>query len=85
MIGTNFPVPDELKNQIIDAYTLSKGGGWWTAILLFKDPNTNVINAHLYRWKNKNDIWMKIKDFKLSRKNIEKLISALQEFADKID
>ena len=36
------PVSDYYSNNILDSHTITKGGGWWTALVLIEDPRTKI-------------------------------------------
>lgn len=68
MLGTNFPVSDYYKNNILDAETLSRSGSWWTAVLLIADPKTDNPFIAVYRWQMTDRGWKVRKAFSCRRK-----------------
>ena len=51
MFGTNFPISEYYRKNILDAETISRGGNWWTAVLLILDPKTKKPFVSFYRWQ----------------------------------
>ena len=47
--GKNFPIAEYYKEHILDAETVSRGGGWWTAVLLINDPVSKKPFIALYQ------------------------------------
>lgn len=86
MAEVGFPVSDYYKEQIIDAQTISRGGNWWTAILLIKDPKTERPFIMLYQWQKVGDEWKTRKRFAFKKKKvIEEALEIIQRFAEKIE
>ena len=80
-----FPVTDYYKEHVLDGITVSRGGGWWTAILLIADPKTNGRFVNLYRWESSGDEWKTRKTFTIrDRGGLDKIIAALAELREKI-
>ena len=50
-LGQNFPISDYYQNSIIDAETVSRSGGWWTAVILIADPRNQKPFITIYRWQ----------------------------------
>ena len=57
MIGTNFPISEYYRDHILDARTISRGGNWWTAVLLISDPKTNKPFLAIYKWQHTETGW----------------------------
>lgn len=82
MIGTNFPVSDYYKNHILDAETISKKGGWWTAVLLLQDPNSGKSFVNIYRWQLTELGWKTRKRFTFKKVNeVRKIFESVQRFS----
>ena len=82
MLGRDFPVSDYYKNRIIDAETLTRGGGWWTAVLLISDPHTEKSFVALYKWQQRGGEWKRRQNFILrSKKDIAEVVRVLSELA----
>jgi hypothetical protein len=56
-LGQNFPISDYYQDQIIDAETITRAGGWWTAVLLIRDPKTQKPFLAVYRWQRDGNRW----------------------------
>ena len=79
MLGQNFPISEYYRTNIIDAETIARSGGWWTALLVIKDPRTSKPFVSLYRWQKDGTSWKIRKNFPIrSRKSLEKVVAALQ-------
>ena len=68
MFGQRFPISDYYKGQIIDAVTVARTGSWWTAVLLIKDPKSEIPFLSLYRWQKHQDSWKVRSRFVFRRK-----------------
>jgi len=76
--GQNFPVSDYYKGHVLDAQTVARGGGWWTAVLLIRDPKTSVPFVAIYRWQADGETWKKRKSIAFkSKKQLDLLMGAL--------
>jgi len=83
--GQNFPISDYYRTNIEDARTVTRAGGWWTAVLLIKDPRSEKSFLNLYRWQKRDSEWRVRKTFSIrSKSELEKIIQAMQEFSDKL-
>jgi len=81
----DFPISDYYKNNIIDAETISRKGGWWTAILLIKDPRTDKPFIGLYRWQRTERGWKIRKKFTFrSKTKAESAFKVVNKFLDKM-
>jgi hypothetical protein len=80
-LGVNFPIDSYYKGCIIDAETLSNKSGWWTAVLLLKDPKSKAKFISLYKWQQVDGVWKKRTSWKF-KSNQEFLVtfSAVQKF-----
>ena len=59
----DFPVAPYLRGQIRDAWTLTRTGGWWSAVLLVEDPRSRRHYVAVYRWQLKNGVWKRVGKF----------------------
>jgi len=85
MVVYNFPVTDYYKNNILDAITITRGGPWWTAVLLIEDPKSKKPFVGLYRWQSTENGWKARKQFKFnSKKEINKFFDAMKEMIEKL-
>ncbi len=67
MLGQNFPIKEELRANILDAETITRGGGWWVAALLIEDLD-NKRYVELFKWQNTPNGWKIRKSYKITRK-----------------
>jgi|688.fasta_scaffold790240_1 hypothetical protein len=80
MAATKFPVAEYYAEHVLEGITLSNKGGWWTAVLLIRDPRTKVPFVGLYRWESVDGVWKNRKSFAVrDQPGVEKLIAALSE------
>ncbi len=85
MFGQDFPVSDYYKGHILDAETITRAGGWWTAILLIEDPDTGKPFIGAYRWQMTENGWKVRKTFSLKRKkDAATFLSIVTRFSDKL-
>jgi hypothetical protein len=85
-LGQNFPISDYYREQIIDAETISRSGGWWTAVLLISDPRTNKPFVALYRWQHTERGWKIRKQFSFRTKQQgENAIEVVKLFLEKLE
>lgn len=85
-LGQNFPVSDYYRDQILDAETISRGGGWWTAVLLIRDPRTEKPFLAIYRWQLDGETWKTRKSIAFkSKKQIQKVLASLQKMSDQVE
>lgn len=81
--GKKFPVSDTIRNDILDARTISRSSLWWTAVLQFRKSETEPEEKYitLYKWKMTKGVWKRASSFKInSSKHLEKIVGALQDF-----
>lgn len=84
-LGQNFPVSDYYKDQILDAETIARAGGWWTAVLLIRDPKTEKPFLAVYRWQLDGDTWKTRKSISFkSKKLVDSVVDSLQRFAGRL-
>lgn len=84
-IGQNFPVSEYYKGRILDAETISRGGGWWTAVLLISDPKTEMPFVTIYRWQSEGETWKTRKSISLkSAEHIDRVIEVLNRLKSKM-
>ena len=80
-----YPVTDYYKEHVLDGITVSRGGGWWTAILLIEDPKNKARFLNLYRWESSGDEWKTRKTFTIrDQGGLDKIVKALQELREKL-
>ena len=84
-LGQNFPVSEYYKGRILDAETISRGGGWWTAVLLISDPKTEIPFVTIYRWQSEGEKWKTRKSISLkSAEHIDRVIEVLNRLKNKM-
>ena len=84
-LGQNFPVSEYYKENIIDAKTIRRGGSWWTAVLLIKDPKTDRPFLSIYRWQYHSNKWKVRKSISFKSKElVEDVIESLISFKNKL-
>lgn len=80
-----FPVSDYYADHILEGITLSNKGGWWSAVLLIRDPKTQKPFLALYRWEQKDGVWKNRKSFVIrDQAGVAKVVSALTELKSKL-
>lgn len=86
MLGTNFPISEYYRTEIMDAQTISRGGSWWTAALLIRDPKSKKPFVALYRWQLTEAGWKMRKRFTFRKTSeIQTTFKALVELGAKLD
>lgn len=84
-VGTNFPISVYYKDSVVDAETLSNINGWWTAVLLLREPKGGNIFLALYKWQLVDGVWKKRMGWKFKNKSdFEKTLSVLGRFSIKL-
>jgi len=84
MNETQFPISEYFKNSVITGETISKGGSWWTAALLIKDPKNEQKYIALYRWQLTDQGWKLRKQFPFKDKlKFQVILKALLRLAKK--
>jgi len=85
MLGSNFPITDYYRDNLVDAVTISRAGGWWTAMLLINDPSSGRPFVKLYRWQQTDRGWKMRGSFKLnSAKDTNAVVKALGDFVGRL-
>jgi hypothetical protein len=85
LLTNRYPVTEYYKEHVVDGITVSRGGGWWTAILLIEDPKTKGRFLNLYRWESNGDEWKTRKTFTIrDRGGLDKIVKALSELREKL-
>lgn len=85
MPRTLFPVADYYSDHVVDGVTLSRKGGWWSALLLIRDPKTQLPFLNLYRWEQVDGKWKNRKSFVIrDQKAVDTIIGALNQFRDRL-
>jgi hypothetical protein len=86
MFGTNFPISEYYRQNIIDAETISRGGSWWTAVLLIIDPRTEKPFVAFYRWQKTQNGWKVRKQFSFKNSvQLGKALEVAERFSKKLD
>lgn len=68
--------------EILKYETIGYGGGWWSVLVLLREPKTGKISLSLYKFKKMNDGFKKQSSFKINNFNqIEKIMRLLPEFS----
>lgn len=85
MPSMRFPVSDYYAAQVIEGITISNKGGWWSAVLLIRDPKTKKPFLGLYRWEQVDGTWKNRKSFVIrDQRGVDKVIAALNELKVKL-
>lgn len=85
MPRTLFPVAEYYADHVLDGVTLSRKGGWWSALLLIRDPRTHEPFLNLYRWEQVDGTWKNRKSFVIrDQKAVDTIISALNQFKGRL-
>lgn len=85
MPRTLFPVAEYYADHVLDGVTLSRKGGWWSALLLIRDPKTHEPFLNLYRWEQVDGTWKNRKSFVIrDQKAVDTIISALKQFRGRL-
>jgi hypothetical protein len=85
MLGINFPISEYYRTEIVDAQTISRKGGWWTAVLLIRDPKSKVPFVALYRWQHMEDGWKTRKRFTFRRRSdIDAIFKVVSQLGEKL-
>ena len=85
MSTQDYPISDYYKGRVIEAVTLSKSRGWWSAILLIEDPKNNMPFINLYKWQETQSGWKNRNRFKISNKEeAEMIIDIMKELTEKL-
>lgn len=80
-----FPITDYYKENIVDAVTIKRGGGWWTALLLIKDPKSEKLMVNFYKWQLTDNGWKIRSRFKInSKKDCESIKDVLIKYSDEL-
>ena len=81
-IGQNFPIDDYYRENILDAFTISRKGKWWSAVLLIQDPQAKKPFIIYYKWNKRGYQWKKSSSFRCnSKKDVTKLLEATTTFS----
>ena len=77
----DYPVSNYYKGRVIEAVTLSKSKGWWSAILLIEDPRSGLPFINLYKWQETDSGWKNRNRFKISNKEeAEMIMDIMRDF-----
>ena len=86
MGSTEFPVSAYYHSHVIDGQTIARGGGWWSAVLLIRDPRDQSLFIGLYRWQETAHGWKTRGSFKLRTDNqIQRALVILHQFLRRMD
>ena len=86
MVGQNFPVSDYYRDNIIDAHTISRGGNWWSALLVIRYPRSGDPFLGLYRWQKSGEEWKTRNRFLIRKRNDARtIIDCLHKLAVHLD
>lgn len=82
----DFPVSAFYKPHVIDGMTIARGGGWWSAALLIRDPRNRKPFVGLYRWQETRAGWKTRARFKIrSHRHVRQTISILTRFLERME
>lgn len=82
----DFPVSAFYKPHVIDGMTIARGGGWWSAALLIRDPQSKKPFIGLYRWQETRAGWKTRARFKIrSHRHARQTISVLAGFLERME
>jgi len=82
----DLPITPYYKGCVLNAYTLTRTGIWWTTILLIRDPKTQKPFIALYRWQKTKDGWKTRKRFTFKRREeVTQAFAVIQDYAKKLD
>lgn len=85
-LGQNFPVSEYYRDRILDAETIARGGGWWTAALLISDPSTQKFFVGIFRWKLTKAGWKIQKEISFRKKDhVRQVIDVMLRFVDRFE
>ena len=81
MLGLSFPVDEYYRDNIVEGTTISRAGGWWSAVLVIADPVSGKPFLCLYKWQKRGAEWKRSTSFKInSKRDLQKIRSILDEF-----
>lgn len=79
----DFPVSVYYKKSVKDAYSIRRGGTWWSAILLIEEPRSKLLFINFYKWQHTESGWKTRSRFKISNKeDVGKIVKIINEFAE---
>jgi hypothetical protein len=78
-IGKDFPVSEYYRECILDGVTLSRVAGWWSAVLVIKDPKTDRNFLNVYQWQFTEKGWKVRKTFSFKKKKDLQMFQAICE------
>lgn len=85
VLTNRYPVTDYHKEHVLEGITVSRGGGWWTAVLLIEDPKTKGRFLNLYRWESQWEEWKTRKTFSFQdREGLDVMLNAINELREKL-
>lgn len=78
----SIPITEFYKDRVIKVKTISKKGGWWSVVVLLKDPQSGSNFINIYRWQLAEDRWKARKRFTFRKvKEVTALTNTIKEFA----
>jgi hypothetical protein len=82
MLGAElFPISEYYRDNILDACTITRGGKWWTAMLLINDPKKKAPMISLYKWNKVGENWKIRKSYHIhTQKEVDEIIKELTSF-----
>jgi len=76
----SLPISDYYSEGVIDFWTISNSGGWWTVAVYHVDPKTEKKQISLYRWQRRKGEWKNAGCVRInSKEKLLKLVSALDK------
>jgi len=86
MIGSNLPISEYYRENLLDIKTISNTGTWWTAVLAIKDPKTEKPFIAFYRWQKRHGEWKCSSSFKIrTSKQLKEIVNVAQEFSPHLE
>ena len=78
----SIPITEFYKDRVIKVKTISKKGGWWSAVVLLKNPQSGSNFINIYRWQLVEDGWKTRKRFTFRTvKEVVAFTNTVKEFA----
>lgn len=85
MTDEDFPLSAYYRPHLISGETLSKVGGWWSAVLLIRDPRSDKPFIGLYRWQKSESVWKVRKRFSFkTAKELHAALNVIGRLSDKL-
>jgi hypothetical protein len=83
----HWPAFEDSEVKVLEGKTLSKGGGWWTAVLLIS--TYGKVQVKLYLWQEKEDKvthqkqWKRKQHWTVNSYNWNETLKVIAEFLEK--